>query len=336
MKNLSDLELVTGHKKTGLFGLGKGKDIYSSILEVYPELLDKSGKFNKELAETIINTRKMTDEDKAALQNLIDLSDQVEEAFSEMKDYLSDIFGDLGNSMLDAMVSAFDSGTDAATKYIESVSDMLATLAKQMVYSVTLAPILEDAQNKMMDISKNTSLTDEAKFEAYTKVMDSLVQGAVTEQDKAQKLWEYYKKAAEAYGFDISQNESGSDGLSKSVQSIITEDTASLLGSYANSIRGDVSAIRAMLEKGGLTIGQTAQLIDYTGQISEANSQLYALVSQGNQMSVLAQSQITSLNQIVANTSRNAIAAEKISVASSEIKDLLNRVVDKGSNKLKV
>ena len=106
----------------------------------------------------------MSDEDKAALQNLIDLSDQVEEAFSEMKDYLSDIFGDLGNSMLDAMISAFDSGTDAASKYIESVSDMLATLAKQMVYSVTLAPLLEEAQSKMMDISKNTGLTDEAKF----------------------------------------------------------------------------------------------------------------------------------------------------------------------------
>jgi hypothetical protein len=53
-------------------------------------------------------------------------------------------------------------------------------------------------------------------------------------------------------------------------------------------------------------------------------------------MSLLAEAQVNSLNQIVSNTSRNAIAAEKISIASSEIKDLLNRVVDKGSNKLKV
>jgi hypothetical protein len=50
----------------------------------------------------------------------------------------------------------------------------------------------------------------------------------------------------------------------------------------------------------------------------------------------MAQAQLNSLNQIVFNTSRNAIAAEKISVASSNIEGLLNRVVDKGSNKLKV
>lgn len=334
VKGLSKLEIVTGHKKTGLFGWGKGKDVYSSILEVYPELLDKSGKFNKELAETIISTRKMTDEDKAALQNLIDLSDQVEEAFSEMKDYLSDIFGDLGNSMLDAMISAFDSGTDAATKYIESVSDMLSTLAKQMVYSVTLAPILEKAQKSMMDISKNTGLTDEAKFEAYTKVMDGLVDDAVVEQNNAKRLWEYYKKTAESYGFDISERENDSV-LSKGVQSI-TEDTANLLASYANSMRTDLSVIRSIMEKGGISIGQTAQMIDYTSQISEANSQLFALVSQSNRINLMAESQLQSLNQIVSNTSRNAIAAEKISVASSEIKDLLNRVIDKGTNRVKV
>ena len=46
-------------------------------------------------------------------------------------------------------------------------------------------------------------------------------------------------------------------------------------------------------------------------------------------MSVLAEAQLRELNQIVANTKRNADAADKIY-------DLVNRVVDKGSNKLKV
>ena len=34
---LASAQIVTGHKKTGLFGWGKGKDLYSSILSVYPE-----------------------------------------------------------------------------------------------------------------------------------------------------------------------------------------------------------------------------------------------------------------------------------------------------------
>ena len=165
--------------------------------------------------------------------------------------------------------------------------------------------------------------------------MDSLVQGATAEQEDARKLWEYYKQAAESHGFDISHKESGKGGLSKSVQSI-TESQADLLASYANSARADLSAIRALLERGNISIGQAAAMVDYTSQISEANSQLLSLVSQGNQMSIMAQAQLNSLNQIVSNTSRNAIAAEKISVASSNIEGLLNRVVDKGSNKLKI
>ena len=36
---LNDAQIVTGHKKTGLFGWGKGKDVYSGILDVYPELI---------------------------------------------------------------------------------------------------------------------------------------------------------------------------------------------------------------------------------------------------------------------------------------------------------
>lgn len=84
---LANIEIKTGHKKTGLFGWGKGKDIYSSILDVYPQLVDANGKFDKSLAETIINIREMSDESKSALQNMIDLAQQAEEAYNHLNDY---------------------------------------------------------------------------------------------------------------------------------------------------------------------------------------------------------------------------------------------------------
>ena len=83
---LADIEIKTGHKKTGLFGWGKGKDIYSSILSVYPNLIEQNGKFNASLAETIINTKTMSEEDKTAFQHMIDLSKQAEEALQVVKD----------------------------------------------------------------------------------------------------------------------------------------------------------------------------------------------------------------------------------------------------------
>jgi hypothetical protein len=207
---LANVEIKTGHKKTGLFGWGKGKDVYSSVLDVYPQLIKANGEFDKSLAETIINTRTMSDESKAALQYMIDLAQQAEDAYSELNDYMTDIFGDLGNSMTDALVNAFVSGTDAARAFTESVSSMLETLSKQMIYSVTLAPVMEQAQSKMLDVMKNTDLSDEQRFNQWTIILDNLVDDALAQQSKAERLMEEYQKIAANKGFDILSNSSSS------------------------------------------------------------------------------------------------------------------------------
>lgn len=202
---LANIEIKTGHKKTGLFGWGKGKDIYSSILDVYPELIKANGEFDASLAETIINTRTMSDDSKNALQNMIDLANQAKEAYEAINDYFTDIFGDLGATMMDALVDAFKSGTDVAQSFTDSISGMLETLAKQMIYSATLAPLLESAQNKMMEVMKNAGLSDEEKFGQWTEILNNLTDDAIVQQELANKLLEEYKKMAAEKGFDIFQ-----------------------------------------------------------------------------------------------------------------------------------
>lgn len=205
---LANIEIKTGHKKTGLLGWGKGKDIYSSILDVYPQLVDANGKFDKSLAETIINTRTMSDESKSALQNMIDLAQQAEDAYNQLNDYFTDIFGELGSSMSDALVDAFTNGTDAAQAFTDSVSDMLETLAKQMVYSITLAPLMEKVKKEMMDVMQNTDLSDEQKFNKWTGILNNLVDDAVNQQGLANRLLEEYQQAASSQGFGIFKPES--------------------------------------------------------------------------------------------------------------------------------
>lgn len=297
---LADIEIKTGHKKTGLFGWGKGKDIYSSILSVYPDLIDANGKFNTSLAETIINTRKMSDEDKAALQNMIDLAEQAEAAYEELNSYMTDIFGDLGSSMTDALVSAFANGTDAAEAFYDSVSDMLEALAKQMIYSVTLAPLIVEAQKKMMDVMLNDAMSDEQKFEAWTGILDGLLDDALKQQGVANALFKKYQDMAAEKGYDIFKPDGDSkSGLSAGIQGI-TEDTGSLVASYMNGIRGDVSV-------------QTHELWPRL------------LDDMLPQMNVIAQSQLDTQRQIAENTLRNAVAAETIVQYSKSIDDRLRR-----------
>lgn len=294
---LADIEVKTGHKKTGLFGWGKGKDIYSSILDVYPDLIDANGKFNSSLAETIINTRVMSDEDKAALQNMIDLAEQAEAAYEELNSYMTDIFGELGSSMTDALVSAFANGSDAAEDFYDSVSDMLEALAKQMIYSVTLAPLIEEAQKKMMDVMQNDAMSDEQKFGAWTGILDGLLDDALKQQGVANDLFKKYQDMAAEKGFDIFKpDEDSKSGLSAGIQSV-TEDTADLLASYLNAIRADVAM-------------QTGTY--WTRLLDDSLPQ----------MNIIAQSQLDTQRQIAENTLRNAVAAEAIQVSTAKLVEL--------------
>lgn len=303
---LADIEIKTGHKKTGLFGWGKGKDIYSSILDVYPDLIDANGKFNSSLAETIINTRVMSDEDKAALQNMIDLAEQAEAAYEELNSYMTDIFGELGSSMTDALVSAFANGSDAAEDFYDSVSDMLEALAKQMIYSVTLAPLIEEAQKKMMDVMQNDAMSDEQKFGAWTGILDGLLDDALKQQGVANDLFKKYQDMAAEKGFDIFKpDEDSKSGLSAGIQSV-TEDTADLLASYINQIRADVAM-------------QTGSY--WTRLLDDSLPQ----------MNIIAQSQLDTQRQIAENTLRNAVAAEAIMKSNDDISRLLTRVAQGGA-----
>lgn len=283
---LADIEIKTGHKKTGLFGWGKGKDIYSSILDVYPELIDEAGNFNKELAETIINTREMSDEDRAAFQNMIDLAEQAEKALQSVKDYLTEIFGEFGNTITDALVDAFRNGTDAAEAFADSVSGMLEKLAKQMIYSVTLAPYIEKAQDQMLETMKNENLTNDQKFNNYANILDSLTSGILSEQEEFNALLEKYKQIAENKGIEIFKpdEDAGRSATSKATLQASQESVDRVDGrltvmqghtfSMADSLKVLVSISTQILEKLAGIESNTRNLEDINDNIDSMKTVL--------------------------------------------------------------
>lgn len=202
-KKANDIKVVTGHKKTGLFGWGKGKDTYSTILSQYPKLIDAHGKFNVSLAESILKTRKMDDESKAALQNLIDLAKQQEEAWKEIRGYLTDIFGELGNTITNALVDAFRSGTDAGKAMVESVGKMLEKMGADMIYSAVLQKYFLKAQKEMEKYATDEHLSEEERFAAYARILDELTAGVSADSGKVASLLEQFKRMATERGINI-------------------------------------------------------------------------------------------------------------------------------------
>lgn len=207
---LADVQIKTGSYTTGAWFWKKQHDKYGSVLDEYPELLDAQGNFNKELAQTILDTREMSDESRAALENFINLAEKQEEALSVMKDYLTDIFGELGGNLSDALTDAFRNGSDAAQEFEKSVVSMLESLAQQMAYSVTLAPIFEQASDKMLDVMKTKGLTPEEQFKRYTDIIADTMDQGLAAQDDFNRLLEAAKQAAAKKGLDLFQPDDSS------------------------------------------------------------------------------------------------------------------------------
>lgn len=243
LSDVANIDIVTGHKKTGLFGWGKGKDLYSDILKVYPELISSNGEFNRELAETILNTRKMSEANKNALQNAIDLYDQMEDALASVSDYLSGIFGNLGNTITDALVNAAESGTDAFAALSDSVGDMIRTLAKQMIYSVSIAPLVEKAQNDMLEWAKKEDISETERTKGMIGVLKNLVNDAVAQQGQVNELLEAVNQAAQENGFDISETPTQS-GTARGYQ-VASQDEVAEQNGRLTDIQGKLSDIRA-------------------------------------------------------------------------------------------
>lgn len=262
---LADIQIKTGHKKTGLFGWGKGKDIYSSILDVYPQLIDSAGNFNRKLAESIINSREFSGEGKEALQNMIDLYDKAEEAARQLKEYLSGIFGDLGDNMSDALVDAFKNGTDAGKAFGDSISKMLENIGKQMIFQTLFSGIIEDANNKMLDVMKDQSLSADQKFKHYVDILNFMTTQILGQQDTLNDLMSTYQGMAADKGINLFGNSDEQNASANGISSITYEQATN---------------IDALLTAGNITREQTRALVDLMrGSVENVNQRLNEVVS---------------------------------------------------------
>lgn len=252
---LADIGIKTGHRKGGIFR--KGRDIYGSLLDAYPELIDASGKFNKTLAESIINTREFQDGGKESLQYIVDLYSKAEEASKQVKEYLTGIFGDLGNSMSDALVNAFKNGTSAAEDFNKSVQKMLESFGKQMIFSTMFSGIIEQANTRMQDVMKDLTLNEESKFKEYVNILDTMTTGILSQQGNYNALMQRYQEMAAKKGFNLFSDEANRTGANKGIATA-SQDSVNELNGRMTAVQGHTYSIS---ENTKILVGNTTALL---------------------------------------------------------------------------
>lgn len=221
---LAEAQIVTGHKKTGMFGRGKGKDTYSSILEVYPDVIDKEGNLNKERLQTIINTRKMSDETKAYLQNLLDLQEQAEAAQEELRSYLQSTFGSLGADIMTSLENAIkDKGVNAWEEFGKAGAKVIEELGKQIAYELFFADKFKKLQSDLEAVYGSNKSSEDISRESMDLV-GQFYQNIGSQMDLAQGFMENWQKEAEKYNLNLWDKDSTQDS-SKGYSVSMDQDT---------------------------------------------------------------------------------------------------------------
>lgn len=223
-----------------------------------------------------------------------ELNDQINEFKSNV---LKEIYGidltSFSNSLSSALVDAFKNGQDAAEAFANSVNNLLDTIVKNVISQAIIMP---EVEKLMKQIEDTYDLNDPDSIDNVIDIISEWSDKIGTKLvENGEKI---YKGVDNRTGGKLSANGSSSS-MSSSIKGL-TEETGSLLASYINAIRADVSMSRDMLK----------QVVEVAFP----------------QMNVLAEQQLKQLNAIVqqaklieANTRSNAEAAKNIQSALNSV-----------------
>lgn len=230
---LWDAQIVTGHKKTGLFGWGKGKDLYSSILEVYPELIDANGELDTTMLQAILDTRKMSDETRGYLEHLIELKDAMDEAEEALEDYLQQTFGSLGDGILDSITTALAEGGSALENFADEAASVLENLGEQIAYSLFFADKFDELESQLKDVYGGEGSPEDIANEAM-EVIGDFYDGIGSDMSAAQAWLEAWREKAEEMGFDLWQGGTSQSGKAGAFTTMTQDQGTKLEGLFTS------------------------------------------------------------------------------------------------------
>lgn len=231
---LGMFSIKTGHAKSGFFGLGKGRDLYSGLTQIaeYKDLVKANGHLNLELAKSIAATREFEGDGKKAFEALIKKEEDFEAALKQMDDYLGGIFGNYASDIMDAVVDAFERGTDAVEAFGDVTKKVMRNVAKDMVQAAILQPVKQE-QAELVKKAYATGNRDE--------ITKALGVASHAFADAVKVAQEEYKKVADIFkknGNDLTADSTASREASQKGIATASQDSVDELNGRMTAVQG--------------------------------------------------------------------------------------------------
>ena len=199
---LEDISVANGSYTTGTWFWKKSGTIWTNILELYPELITKTGELDTKIAKSIVNQKELYGDGKQRLQQLIEISEQAKEAQKQFDEYLKKTFGELGTSIIDSVVNSLKKGEDAFESFSKTVGNVMSNLGKQLMYERFVAKPFQELQEKLTEAGKKNQESDgfANKSAEIISEFGNAMKGKMGEMQEFMRKWNEMSKNN---GFDF-------------------------------------------------------------------------------------------------------------------------------------
>jgi tape measure domain-containing protein len=243
-ESVANMQVQTKHKTW--FTQAK----YSSLEELFPELF-AGGELSLEALKKLQDSdlyNKLSKENRDLIDELISNWEMYEDAVTATEEYLTDIFGDMGSTMTDALVDAFRNGTDAAEAFGEAASDVIERLSTDMIHSAFIQPIL-DKYDEAIKAMNAENMSPEERMARLTQLIGDMSKEVLATQDVVDEAAQRVREEAEANGIDgVYDSEGTSQSATSKGFAAMSQETGSELNGRFTDIQGQTHRIAEAVE----------------------------------------------------------------------------------------
>lgn len=226
---------VVGVVTGGLSDISHEMDNFSmSIVEMAdkinaPLINEETGLLNVDTLQLILDTYDQLDKtSKDAIEAMIAHLEDYEKALGQLRDGMKDIFGEVADDIASKFIEAFKASGEAALDYADILDNVATSLAQMVLKSALIEKVFSD--DLANDIADKVA---KGKMDEALALFDSAM-------SEAQLLAPTFQEFLESISQYLQPGDGSGESLGDGIKGI-TEDTASLLASYINAIRADVS-----------------------------------------------------------------------------------------------
>lgn len=243
---------------------------YKSLKDAVPELFGDDGKVDKDALKEFIGSDmfgKLSEENQKYLKELANSWEDYEKAMESVRDYLEDVFGDMGSGLSDALTDAFRNGTDAAEEFGKTADEILENMIQQIAYNAVFSKMFDQAQADMEAIMGDQGLTDEERIRLLTERVRKVQEDALSKQDSYNAILGIGRDSG-LFGSDSER-----EGLSKGIATA-SQDSVDELNGRATAIQGYTYNIQ---ENTAALVRHSASMLEHLSGIRDNTARLEAI-----------------------------------------------------------